>query len=264
MTSVEGFSATLAIDIGSLCIKPPFPHRPRTAKCIAFSPLPAAQLRRLRFVDKSRSAIQMTTKSSNMPTPSLTIIVAASSARLGIGLKGNLPWRLKRELAYFKRATTFHPDNLTNVVIMGRKCWESIPPKFRPLPSRHNIVLSRKGEVDGITETSKEVEVATSLEAALARVKENGFGRVFVIGGGEVYREAMNMESCDRILFTEVKADVETDVDFPVDFREDQKWKRKSHETLEDFVGGDVLKGDIVEGDLSYEFQLWVKSSNVQ
>lgn len=106
--------------------------------------------------------------------------------------------------------------------------------------------------------------MATSLEAALARVKENGFGRVFVIGGGEVYREAMNMESCDRILFTEVKADVETDVDFPVDFREDQKWKRKSHESLVDFVGGDVLKGDIVEGDLSYEFQLWEKSSNVQ
>src|SRR5947207_8399545 len=103
----------------------------------------------------SRFAV-MTTKPQ---MPPLTIIVAATSSRLGIGLKGALPWRLKREIAYFKRATTFHPANLTNVVIMGRKCWESIPTKFRPLPGRHNIVLSRTGKVEG-------AEVAKSLDDA--------------------------------------------------------------------------------------------------
>jgi dihydrofolate reductase len=199
----------------------------------------------------------MTTISTDMPLPSLTIIVAASSSRLGIGLKGALPWRLKRELAYFKRATTYHPENRTNVVIMGRKCWESIPPKFRPLLARYNIVLSRKGKVDGISEQSEGVEVVTSLSAALTRLSQGAFGRVFIIGGGEVYREAMEMKNCDRILFTEVKAEIETDVDFPVDFRKDPAWTRKSHDELESFVGGEVQKGDIVEGELSYDFQMW-------
>lgn len=213
----------------------------------------------LKFVDNSVIIIPMTTTSTDMSPPSLTIIVAASSSCLGIGLKGALPWRLRRELAYFKRATTYHPENRTNVVIMGRKCWESIPVKFRPLPGRHNIVLSRKGKVDGITAESEGAEVAMSLSAALRRVSASELGRVFVIGGGEVYKEAMEMPSCNRILFTEVKAEVETDVDFPVDFRRDQAWIRKTHEELEQFVGGDVHKGDIVEGDLSYEFQLWEK-----
>src|SRR5579862_1060731 len=199
----------------------------------------------------------MTTPSTEMPSPSLTIIVAATSLHLGIGLKGTLPWRLKREIAYFKRATTYHPENRTNVVIMGRKCWESIPPKFRPLPTRHNIVLSRKGKVEGISEESAGVEVASSLRDALTRLKGSEFGRIFIIGGGEVYQEAMQMASCDRILFTEVKADMETDVDYPIDFRRDQEWARMSHEELEAFVGGDVHKGDIIEDDLSYEFQMW-------
>ena len=190
--------------------------------------------------------------------PTLIIIVAATSIRLGIGLKGSLPWRLKQEIAHFKRATTFHPENLTNVVIMGRKCWESIPPKFRPLPNRHNIVLSRKGHVDGVTESASNVEVAISLTSALERVRDRGFGRVFVIGGRDVYNEAMNMEECEKILFTEVQGDVETDVDFPVDFRK-RGWKLVSHEKLEKYVGGQVQKGDIVDGRLSYEFQMWEK-----
>jgi len=190
---------------------------------------------------------------------SLTIIVAATAPRLGIGLKGTLPWRLKKEMAYFKRVTTYHPENLPNVVIMGRKCWESIPPKFRPLPNRHNIVLTRKGRVDGIDETAGGVsgaEVASSLTDALERVQGRGFGRVFVIGGGEVYREAMSMENCDRILFTEVNGDIATDVDFPVDFRK-SGWNKADHEKLETFVGAEVQKGDITEGLLSYEFQMW-------
>jgi len=195
--------------------------------------------------------------------PSITIIVAATSSRLGIGLKGTLPWRLKKEMAYFKRVTTHHPENLTNVVIMGRKCWESIPSKFRPLPNRHNIVLSRKGRVDGIGPVMAGeggAEVASSLTDALERVRGRGFGRIFVIGGGEVYREAMDTENCDRILLTDVHGDIETDVDFPVDFR-DAGWKKVDHEGLEKFVGGDIQRGDITEGQLSYEFQMWEKST---
>jgi len=101
------------------------------------------------------------------------------------------------------------------------------------------------------------VEVAGSLSGALNRVREMKVGRVFVIGGAEIYKEAMGTESCDRILFTEVNGDVETDVDFPVDFRKDGSWKRVDQEGLNKFVGEEVTKGEIIEGALSYEFQLW-------
>jgi dihydrofolate reductase len=188
-----------------------------------------------------------------MPRPSLTIVVAATSSTLGIGLKGALPWRLKREIAYFKRVTLYNPKNELNTVIMGRKCWESIPSKFRPLPGRINIVLSRTGTVEGTIGGSNEVTVARSLEEAINAGKG---GRVFIIGGGEIYKEAMGLKECDRVLFTEVKGEVETVVEFPVVFREGG-WRRVRQDELEEFVGGEVERGDIVEKGLKYEFQMW-------
>jgi dihydrofolate reductase len=107
------------------------------------------------------------------------------------------------------------------------------------------------------------VDVASSLTDALGRIRGRGFGRVFIIGGAEVYREAVKMENCNRILFTEVHGEVETDVEFPVEFRDDGR-KRSSHEALQEFVGGDVVQGSIVEGDLSYEFQMWEKKNEVK
>jgi dihydrofolate reductase len=82
-------------------------------------------------------------------------------------------------------------------------------------------------------------------------------GRVFVIGGAEIYKEAMEMESCERILFTEVNGEVNTDVDFPVDFRKDGKWTRVDQQGLNTFVGEEVAKGDITEWNLTYQFQMW-------
>ncbi len=71
----------------------------------------------------------------------LTLIVAATRTN-GIGQNAQLPWRLAKEMAYFKRVTTTAPDGSMNVVIMGRNTWESIPQKFRPLAKRLNIVIS--------------------------------------------------------------------------------------------------------------------------
>jgi dihydrofolate reductase len=193
---------------------------------------------------------------TSVDMPPITVIVAATSSHLGIGLKGSLPWRLKQEMAYFKRATTFNPENRTNVVIMGRKCWESIPPKFRPLPNRHNLVLSRQAQFKEIIQAYKGADHAESLSEALKRVRDE-FGRIFVIGGAEVYREAMGLDNCDRVLFTEVKGELETDVDFPVDFRQDGRWTKASHQELEEFVGGEVPNGEVKEGTLAYEFQMW-------
>src|SRR6201989_1033539 len=111
----------------------------------------------------------MPEQGSTMPPPppfSLTLIVATTPS-LGIGLRGALPWRLKSEMQYFARVTQRVPPSYTpqrssslaqqgqredqdhkvqNAVIMGRKTWESIPPKFRPLKNRLNVVLSRSQE----------------------------------------------------------------------------------------------------------------------
>ncbi len=81
-----------------------------------------------------------------MPYP-LTIVVAATKGN-GIGQNGGLPWRLSKEMAYFARVTSNAPAGKQNVVIMGRKSWESIPLKFRPLRNRTNIVISRNENYD--------------------------------------------------------------------------------------------------------------------
>ncbi len=75
----------------------------------------------------------------------LTLIVAATITN-GIGHGGSLPWRLPNEMAYFAKVTQKAPPRATNAVLMGRKSWESIPPKFRPLKNRVNVVVSRQPE----------------------------------------------------------------------------------------------------------------------
>ena len=77
----------------------------------------------------------------------LTIIVAATRSN-GIGSHSRLPWRLPKEMKYFAQVTSNAPDEKQNVVIMGRNTWESIPKKFRPLPKRMNVVISRNTEYD--------------------------------------------------------------------------------------------------------------------
>lgn len=75
----------------------------------------------------------------------LTLIVAATVSN-GIGQSSRLPWRLPQEMAYFARVTSNTPEGTKNAVVMGRKTWESIPPKFRPLRDRVNVVISRNQE----------------------------------------------------------------------------------------------------------------------
>ena len=77
----------------------------------------------------------------------LTIIIAATKAN-GIGVNNNLPWRIPKEMKYFAQVTSNAADGQQNAVIMGRKTWESIPKKHRPLSNRFNIVLSRNPNHD--------------------------------------------------------------------------------------------------------------------
>src|SRR3989344_512770 len=110
-------------------------------------------------------------------------IIAAIGRNRALGLKGKLLWRLPDDMQRFKETTTGHP------VIMGRKTWESIPEKFRPLPERTNIIVTRQTgyEAPGAT-------MVSSLPAACAAAAQAaGSDEIFVIGGGEIYSEALSI-----------------------------------------------------------------------
>lgn len=141
-------------------------------------------------------------------------IIAAIDKDKGIGRDGKLPWRLKGDMDYFKTITT-RCDNpqCQNVIIMGRVTWDSLSEKFKPLPNRINVVLSRRRDFklpDGVI-------LATSLNEALDLLTGLGQGveRVFVIGGASVYAEAINHPACQKIYLTEIDNNYGCDVFFP-------------------------------------------------
>lgn len=119
----------------------------------------------------------------------LNIIVAANQ-NLVIGKNNDLPWHLPEDLKHFKKITNGH------TVIMGRKCWESIPENFRPLPNRTNIVITRNlnYKVDG-------AEISNNLKQTLTSNLMNG-KEVFIIGGGEIYKKAFKL--VDYLYMTKV------------------------------------------------------------
>jgi dihydrofolate reductase len=129
------------------------------------------------------------------------ISLVAAVARNGvIGRDGTIPWRLAEDMQRFRELTTGHP------VLMGRRTWESLPDRFRPLPGRRNVVVTRNPEWRGAG-----AERAGSLREALDLVE--GAERVFVIGGAELYASALPL--ADELVLTEIDADVEGDTFFP-------------------------------------------------
>jgi dihydrofolate reductase len=147
-------------------------------------------------------------------------LIVAHDTNLGIGIDNGLPWRIKDDMAHFKTITTgnvfeFHDKN--NVVIMGRKTWDSIPDKFRPLDNRYNIVISSQTREE--LDLPKDVYVAKSFEYALFIANELSPDEVYVIGGSSIYEQAI--PGCTGMFITEVAGnDVECDSFFP-DYRED-------------------------------------------
>ncbi len=142
-------------------------------------------------------------------------LIAAASENNVIGNKGALPWKLPADMRFFRKTTEGHP------VLMGRKTYQSIG---RPLPKRRNIVISRH-EFPG---KPMEFDVAHSVEEAIAMCKDDPSGEIFIIGGGEIYRQAMHL--AHRIYLTRVHAIVEGDAFFPeVSSKEWQETSRVDH-----------------------------------
>ncbi len=128
------------------------------------------------------------------------VIIAAVARNRVIGKDNTLIWNIPEDMAHFKALTS------GQTVIMGRKTWESLPPRFRPLPGRRNIVISRQADY-----AAPGAELAASLEAAirLAASAETAF----IIGGEQIYRQAMDV--ADRLEITEVDLEPEGDAWFP-------------------------------------------------
>jgi dihydrofolate reductase len=148
----------------------------------------------------------------------LSLIVARGRNGV-IGNAGTLPWRLKSDLAFFKRVTLGKP------IIMGRKTWESLPRK--PLPGRENIVLTRDWyyKAEGARVYSS---FDASRNAAKAVAKRESVSEVFVIGGATIYADAIGL--ADRLYLTDVDAAPEGDVFFPP--MDDDEWTEVSSQSV--------------------------------
>jgi dihydrofolate reductase len=129
-------------------------------------------------------------------------IIAAVAKNNVIGKDNDLIWDLPDDMKFFTRKTK------GKTVIMGRKNYDSIPEKYRPLPNRRNIVITRSEEFQ-----ANDCEVVNSIEEALELAKDDE--EVFVIGGGQIYKLALDKKLVDKMYLTEIQTAFDGDAFFP-------------------------------------------------
>ena len=194
----------------------------------------------------------------------VSAVVAMTAVKRGIGAGGDLPWgrRLKGDLKFFQELTTRGPGAVApaeqrdananangnvNAVLMGRKTWESVPVKFRPLPNRVNVVLSRTMKPEDVPAG---VMLHRSLEDAVRALREspNPPQHVFVVGGAEIYAAALEAGIVDDVYVTEVKQEFEScDAFFPP----------IPAESFEGPMPVPGFEGDRTDDGISYAFTLY-------
>ena len=121
-----------------------------------------------------------------------------------IGKDGDMPWHLPEDLKHFNRLTMGHP------VVMGRKTWLSFPEKFRPLPGRTNIVITRQKSWADTPEAEGAVVVPSLDDALLESQFVDGGGTVWILGGGEIFRQSTELANVAVVTTIDVKADGDT------------------------------------------------------
>lgn len=133
----------------------------------------------------------------------LALIVAIDSER-GIGKNNDLMWHLPNDMKFFKETTQ------NQIVVMGRKNYDSIPEKYRPLSNRLNVVLTRNSDFH-----APGCEVFSSLESCLEYFKNEEERTVFIIGGGEIYKMALESNRIDEMYITYIDKEYGADTFFP-------------------------------------------------
>ena len=156
----------------------------------------------------------------------VSLIVAVAENGV-IGKNNDLIWNLPKDMRFFKETTIGHH------VIMGRKNFESIPERFRPLPNRTNVVITRQSNYQ-----AEGCVVVNSLEAALEVAQENGDKEPFIIGGGQIYKLALKGNLVDKIYLTKVHQAFDGDTFFPKLSVEWQEISREDHEADEKHACG--------------------------
>ncbi|MET3496064.1 dihydrofolate reductase [Variovorax boronicumulans] len=149
-------------------------------------------------------------------------LIYARAANGTIGANGTIPWHLPEDMAHFKQQTAGAP------VIMGRKTWDSLPPRFRPLPGRQNIVVTRQAgwQAEG-------AQPVGSLAQALSLCEQAKSPEVWVIGGAQIYAEAEPL--AQRAVVTEIARDYEGDAHAPtLDGAAWRETQRTSHVSAKD------------------------------
>lgn len=160
----------------------------------------------------------MILKPGRWPAKMISIIVAIAGEKRVIGTKGGMPWYIPEELKRFKTITTGHP------IVMGRRTFESIG---KALPNRTNIIITRDKNFQ-----AEGVIVTHSLEEALRlAVGKPGDSEVFVIGGGEIYKQAL--PAADKLYLTIIDKEIEGDTFFP-DYTEFKNKVWESEEQVSD------------------------------
>lgn len=144
-------------------------------------------------------------------------MIAAVSENNVIGKNNSLPWHLPDDMKYFMQTTKAH------YVIMGRKNYQSLPEKFRPLPNRTNLVVSSQSDFE-----APGCRVFQSLEDALEFARRENQHEVFLIGGSRVYQEGLS--KADKLYLTHIHSTIEGDVYFPtVDWEQWTEISRVPH-----------------------------------
>ena len=139
-------------------------------------------------------------------------LIVAFCRNKGIGWKNIIPWSLKKDMIKFKKRTI---GGGNNAVIMGKNTWKSIPSKFKPLPKRANIVLTRNPYSMHQPMYQMPPVVASSLEEAVDFCKRYNYDEIFIIGGAKVYQESLDKKYIDTIYTTYIDANFTCDTFFP-------------------------------------------------
>jgi dihydrofolate reductase len=157
-----------------------------------------------------------------------------AQGRAVVGKDGGMPWHLPEDLAFFKRSTGSDP------VIMGRRTWESLPAKFRPLPGRLNGVVTRSA--GAAFDAQHRCLSALSLQTALQMVEKTKPQRAWVIGGTQMWEAALALPQCTQVLITQIDAVIEGDT-FAPHLPEDFKLTQTALPTS--------------KGDLNFRWETW-------
>ena len=143
-------------------------------------------------------------------------LIVAMDKNRGIGKNGKLPWHLSMDLKYFKEITqSTQSQDKSNVVIMGRHTWDSIPEKFRPLKNRINVVLTRNLNLKFPKDIIVAHTFADSLDVLIKKNLLRRVEKIFVIGGAQIYKEALAFGKCEQLYITHLHNEFQCDVFFP-------------------------------------------------